>query len=56
MLPSFYQACLQAHLTEAQYLSLQLLILLLQTERNVKLERLAALFPQPIKFESRRRN
>ena len=33
-----------------------MLILLLQTERNVKLERLAALFPQPIKFESRRRH
>ncbi|NEP29103.1 IS4 family transposase [Moorena sp. SIO3I6] len=56
MLPSFYQTCLEAHLTSAQYLTLQLLIILLQTERNVKLERLATLFPQPIQFESRRRN
>ena len=56
MLPSFYQACLQAHLTPAQYLTLELLILLLQTQRNVKLERLATLFPQPIQFESRRRS
>ena len=56
MLPSFYQACLQAQLTPAQYLTLELLILLLQTQRNVKLERLATLFPQPIQFESRRRN
>lgn len=56
MLPSFYQACLQAHLTPAQYLTLELLILLLQTQRNVKLERLATLFPQPIQFESCRRS
>lgn len=56
MLPSFYQACLQANLSEAQYLTLQILILLLQSHRTVQLERLAALFPQPITFESRRRN
>ena len=55
MLSSFYPTCWQAHLSEAQYLTLQLLILLLQSERTVKLERLATLFPQPIKFESRRR-
>ncbi len=56
MLPSFYQACLQASLTQAQYLTLQILILLLQSHRTVQLERLAALFPNPITFESRRRN
>jgi hypothetical protein len=56
MLPSFYQTCLQASLTQAQYLTLQILILLLQSHRTVQLERLAALFPQPITFESRRRN
>ncbi|MFN9673747.1 MAG: hypothetical protein ACK552_14725 [Microcystis sp.] len=56
MLPSFYQACLQANLSEAQYLTRQILILLLQGHRTVQLERLAALFPQPITFESRRRN
>ena len=49
-------ACLQANLSEAQYLTLQILILLLQGHRTVQLERLAALFPQPITFESRRRN
>mgnify|MGYP000603927693 CR=1 FL=1 len=37
MFPSFYQTCLEAHLTSSQYLTLQLLIILLQTERNVKL-------------------
>jgi hypothetical protein len=56
MLPSFYQTFFQAHLTEAQYLTLQILVLLLQSHRTVQLERLAALFPQPITFESRRRN
>ncbi|WP_043997065.1 IS4 family transposase, partial [Microcystis aeruginosa] len=56
MLPSFYQACLQANLSEASYLTLQILILLLQSHRIVQLEKLAALFPQPITFESRRRN
>ena len=56
MLPSFYQICLQANLSPAQYLTLQILILLLQSHRTVQLEKLAALFPQPITFESRRRN
>jgi len=56
MLPSFYQACLQANLSEASYLTLQIVILLLQSHRIVQLEKLAALFPQPITFESRRRN
>ncbi|MBM0745371.1 hypothetical protein JOY44_28515 (plasmid) [Phormidium sp. CLA17] len=33
-----------------------MLITLLQSERQVSLERLATLFAQPIQFESRRRN
>lgn len=56
MFPTFYQTCLQANLTEAQYLTLQLLVLLLQTHRKVCLSQLATLFPQPIKYESRLRN
>jgi hypothetical protein len=56
MLPLFYQTCFQANLSESQYLTLQLLILLLQAHRNVCLSRLASLFPQPIKYESRLRN
>ena len=56
MLPQFYQKALRAHLNEKQYLTLQLLILMLQTHRQVKLLRLADLFPQPIKKESRMRN
>jgi len=56
MLPSFYQACLQAQLSATQYLMLQMLVMLLQKERAVTIERLATLFAQPIQFESRRRS
>lgn len=56
MLPSFYQACLQAQLSSIQFITLQMLVALLQKERRVSIERLATLFAQPILFESRRRN
>lgn len=56
MLPPFYQACLSAQLSEIYLITLQMLVALLQTERQVSLERLATLFAQPIQFESRRRN
>lgn len=56
MLPEFYQACFQAQLSATQYLMLQMLVLLLQKERRITIERLATLFAQPIQFESRRRS
>lgn len=56
MLPPSYQTCLTAYLSEVQRITLQMLIELLQKERQVSLERLATLFAQPIQFESRRRN
>jgi Transposase DDE domain len=56
MFPQFYQKVLEIHLNPRQYLTLQLLILLLQSYRNVSLSKLAELFPQPIKYESRVRN
>jgi hypothetical protein len=56
MFPPFYQKCFQSCLTDAQYLTLQLLVLLLQTHRKVCLSHLATLFPQPILYESRLRN
>ncbi|NEQ85999.1 MAG: IS4 family transposase [Moorea sp. SIO2I5] len=56
MFPQFYQTVFETHLTPSQYLTLQLLILLLQNYRNVRLSCLAQLFPQPIKYESRVRN
>ena len=56
MLPQFYQTQLQNRLNPTQYLTLQLLVGLLQFHKQVRIERLAALFPQPILYESRRRN
>jgi len=56
MLPKFNQKCFQNLLTPTQYELLQILVLLLQFHRTVTLEKLATVFPQPIKFESRRRS
>ncbi len=56
MLPSFYQTCLHSQLSATEFLTLEILVELLQKERRVTIERLATLFPQPILFESRRRN
>ena len=56
MLPTCYQKVLRAHLSESQYLTLQLLILLLQSHRQIQLARLASMFPQPIHYSSRIRN
>ena len=56
MFPELYQKVFNIHLNESQRLTLQLLIMLLQSYRNVRLSRLAELFPQPIKYESRVRN
>jgi hypothetical protein len=55
MLPQVYQTCFQSQLSANQCLTLEILIWLLQVHKQVRIERLAALFPQPIKFESRRR-
>ncbi len=56
MFPVSYQKTLRAHLNESQYLTLQLLLLLIQTHRQVKLSILASVFPQPIQYQSRKRN
>ncbi|HEY9809044.1 MAG TPA: IS4 family transposase [Halomicronema sp.] len=55
MLPQFYQTHLATRLNCRQLLTLQLLVGLLQFHKQVRIERLAALFPQPILYESRRR-
>ncbi|CBN57994.1 MULTISPECIES: IS4 family transposase [Kamptonema] len=55
MLPSFYQTHLQKQLTQAQFVLLTILLNLLQSEKQVRLERLARIFPYPITTESRRR-
>ncbi|MBN3939162.1 MAG: IS4 family transposase [Nostoc sp. NMS9] len=56
MLPKFYQNCFQNLLTPTQYKMLEILLMLLQFHKTVTIEKLATVFPQPIKFESRRRS
>lgn len=55
MLPKFYQTYLQKQLNTNQYILLNFLVELLQSQKQVRLERLAANLPLPILFESRRR-
>ena len=56
MLPPFYQTILEKYLTKAQLITLNMLIWVLQTQKQVKIERLAAVFPLPIQENSRRRH
>ncbi len=56
MLPPFYQKVFRAHLSESQYLTLMLLVMLIQSQRQIQLARLASAFPQPIQYSSRIRN
>lgn len=56
MLPQFYQTHLQKYLSESQLITLKLLVWLLQSQKQVKIERLAATLPLPIQENSRRRH
>ncbi|PLZ29164.1 hypothetical protein CBP27_01995 [Fischerella thermalis WC542] len=56
MLPKFYQNCAHYVLTPAQYKMLEILLMLLQIHKTVTIEKLATVFPQPIRFESRRQS
>jgi hypothetical protein len=56
MLPTFYQVQLQKYLNQSQLITLKLLIWLLQSQKQVKIERLAATLPLPIQQNSRRRH
>ncbi|GAX35864.1 transposase [Nodularia sp. NIES-3585] len=55
MIPSFYQKHLKSQLSLSEYLFIQILVNILQSIKNVNLERLANGIPLPIKFESRRK-
>jgi hypothetical protein len=55
MLPELYQTHFKQHLKQSDYLFLEILINLLQTIKQVNLEKLAASLPLPILFESRRK-
>ena len=56
MLPSFYLLHLQEQLKVTEYLTLKILVYLLEGHKQVSLELLASLMPYPIQFESRRRS
>jgi hypothetical protein len=55
MLPKFYQNHLKSQLSLAEYLFLKILLNLLQSIKEVTLEKLANALPLAIKFESRRK-
>ena len=55
MLPSFYQTHLQKQHSHTQFVLLAILLNAIQSEKQVRLERLARVFPYPITTESRRR-
>ncbi|MDJ0574105.1 MAG: IS4 family transposase [Xenococcaceae cyanobacterium MO_234.B1] len=55
MLPKFYIEYLKTYLPSSEFLTLQILVWLLQVHRQVRIERLASSFPYPIKCESRRK-
>lgn len=55
MLPLFYQTHLQSQLSRSEYLLLTILLNLLQSIKQVKIETLATALPLPITFESRRK-
>ena len=52
MLPTFYQTHLQKQLTRTQLILLTILLDLIQSEKQVRLERLVRVFPYPITAES----
>lgn len=56
MLPKSYQSCFQRQLKNTEYLTLKILVFLLQSHKQVSIEALATLMPYPIMFESRRRS
>ena len=55
-LPLLYEFHIQSCLTGTQIQTLKILIWLLTVQKTVKIERLAACFPLPIKYESRRKH
>lgn len=56
MLASFYQKFLEQYLNKAQLITLKMLVWLLQNQKQVRIERLAASLPLPIQQNSRRRH
>ena len=55
MLPSFYQTHLENQLEPSELLLFNILINILQSLKQISLEKLATAIPLPILFESRRK-
>ncbi|NEP35244.1 IS4 family transposase [Moorena sp. SIO3B2] len=55
MLPELYQIHFEQYLKESDYLLFEIIINLVQSIKQVSLEKLAASLPLPIKYESRRK-
>jgi hypothetical protein len=55
MIPIFYQTHLKKQLTSAQFLVMTTLLSVMQSEKQVRLERMARIFPCLITVESRRK-
>lgn len=55
MIPTFYFIHLKKQLSSAQFKLIGILLPLIQSEKQVRLERLSRVFPYPITTESRRR-
>ncbi len=53
---SLYESHFKQSLTNTQVQTLKILVWLLTVQKTVNIERLAACFPLPIKYESRRRH
>ena len=53
---SLYELHFKQSLTNTQVQTLKILVWLITAQKTVKIERLAACFPLPIKYESRRRH
>ncbi|MDF5710489.1 MAG: hypothetical protein PUP90_23165 [Nostoc sp. S4] len=56
MLLSFYQEFIEKYLNKSQLITLKMLVWLLQNQKQVRIERLAATLPLPIQQNSRRRH
>lgn len=53
---SLYESYFKQSLTDTQVQTLKILVWLITVQKTVKIEKLAACFPLPIKYESRRRH
>ncbi len=53
---SLYESDFKQSLTNTQVQTLKILVWLITVQKTVKIERLAACFPLPIKYESRRKH